>query len=226
MKQNTNSTDLLRTDRSHIELAYVMYYYFDQENADSLISLLREYATYPKEILDRVQFIVVDDGSPIQVDHPDDLNLNILFMRIDTNIAWNQPGARNLGVTMARADKVFTTDLDHKLPVHTFRHLLERPNPGKNYLKMQRLNEEGKDIGYHLNTLFFSRATCDIMVSMNSFAVTTALTMPCSGAGSAILDHALSIFQINTTASIAAVSTSRNPTTRWNETSRTTNLLL
>jgi hypothetical protein len=157
MKQNAEG-DCLKTDWSHIKLAYVIYYYLDQEDSSSLLDLLREYAGYPKEIIDHIHFVVVDDGSPVRVSIPENMNLNLTFLRIDRDIRWNQGGARNLGIVMAKADKIFTTDLDHRLPEHTLRELVGRKNPGRTIYKFQRLNEEGKDIGYHLNTLFFSRA--------------------------------------------------------------------
>jgi hypothetical protein len=162
MIENTMNKDIYagmrENDWSHIRLAYVIYFYFDQENSTSLTDLLREYAAYPRDVIDHVHFTIVDDGSPVKVEIPEDINLNILYLRIDENIQWNQGGARNLGVVMARADKIFATDLDHKLPEQTLRELVARKNPGRTFYKFKRLNEKGEDIGYHLNTLFFSRA--------------------------------------------------------------------
>lgn len=157
MNQNVNAGNAVN-DWSHIRLSYVIYFYFDQENSSSLSDLLCEYASYPKDIVDHVNFILVDDGSPVPVRIPEELNLNILHLRIDKDIRWNQGGARNLGIVMSRSDKIFTTDLDHKLPEATFRELVQRKNPGRTFYKFLRLNERGEDIGYHLNTLFFSRA--------------------------------------------------------------------
>ena len=47
---------------SHIELSYVTTFYFNQTDSSSLLELLRRYASYPGDLLDRLQFLLVDDG--------------------------------------------------------------------------------------------------------------------------------------------------------------------
>ena len=48
----------------HIELTYVTTFYFNQTDSSSVAELLRHYASYSGDLLDRLQFVLVDDGSP------------------------------------------------------------------------------------------------------------------------------------------------------------------
>lgn len=52
-------------DKSHICLSYITHFYCNQKNIDSVTSLLREYEQYDPALLDVIEFIIVDDGSPI-----------------------------------------------------------------------------------------------------------------------------------------------------------------
>ncbi|MDF2577452.1 MAG: hypothetical protein K0S74_936 [Chlamydiales bacterium] len=144
-------------DHSHIELSYIIPYYFNQDNGAALTDYLKQYALYPPELLDRIQFVLVDDGSPVKISIPTDLNLNILALRIDIDIPWNQGGARNLGVVYARSDKVLITDFDHFFPVQTLLKLVNMPHPGKNVYRMPRRDSEGAKMYRHCNTFMMSR---------------------------------------------------------------------
>lgn len=146
-------------DFSHIALTYIATFYFDQKNYRSLTDLLHCYSTYPDFILDRLQFVFVDDGSPVDVAIPEDLDLNILMLKIQKDIPWNQPGARNLGVMYARSDKIVLTDVDHMFPPHTMERMIRHGNPGKNVYKFRLvIEEDGSSDKAHPNTLFMSRA--------------------------------------------------------------------
>lgn len=156
-------------DKQHIKLTYVTHFYCNQSNMDSVFSLLRLYEKLPEDIRTAVEFVVVDDGSPIEYE-VGEYELNITWLRIKEDIRWNQAGARNLGVTYAKSDKIFITDLDHELPESTFRYLINHCNPGRNFYKIYRESREdgivrrGKvcntgDMYYgHPNTFFMSRA--------------------------------------------------------------------
>src|SRR5215510_1339981 len=67
---------------SHIELSYVTTCYFNQTDSSSVVQLLRRYASYSGDLLDRLQFVLVDDGSPVPVTLPADFDLNVLLLRI------------------------------------------------------------------------------------------------------------------------------------------------
>jgi hypothetical protein len=150
--------ELIVNDWSHIELTYVVPFYADGSDKTPVIDLLRRYAAYPAEILDVTLFVVVDDGSPVNVEIPSDINLNMRLLRVDEDIAWNQPGARNLGVVMAGSDKLFMTDVDHMLTEASFKEMIRRRNPGRTMYKFQRESDTGEPHKPHPNTYFCSRA--------------------------------------------------------------------
>ncbi|MCJ8330073.1 MAG: glycosyltransferase family 2 protein [Lentisphaeria bacterium] len=160
MSVNNSQEDFNSRDNAHIELTHILHYYLNQDDGSTIIELLREYSEYPKEILDYLQFIIIDDGSPIHVDFPTDLNINLLVLRITEDIAWNQPGCRNLGLTYSRSDKVLLTDIDHSFPVETMQKLIKHKNPGKTFYKFRRYKNDGTLIKTHPNTFFMSRARC------------------------------------------------------------------
>lgn len=144
-------------DKSHIELSYITHFYCDQESIDSVISLLKEYENYPASLLDRIEFIIVDDCSPIAYELPE-LNLNLTWLRITTDIKWNQGGARNLGVTYAKSDKILMSDLDHGFPASTLASLADYANPGRCFYKLRRKRADGSCYKGHSNLFFMSRA--------------------------------------------------------------------
>ncbi|SFM96378.1 Glycosyl transferase family 2 [Izhakiella capsodis] len=145
-------------DWQHIKLTYITHFYCNQGNIDSVLSLLRLYESYPEDILNSTHFVIVDDCSNIHYEVPE-FKLNLTWLRIDDDIAWNQGGARNLGVTYAKSDKILITDLDHHLPPETFSYLIRHKNPDRKFYKIYRNDAEtGKRIKGHSNLFFMSRA--------------------------------------------------------------------
>ncbi|MGN5574443.1 glycosyltransferase family 2 protein [Enterobacter sp. Lyrl_3] len=143
-------------DKQHIQLSYITHFYCNQENIDSVISLLAQYEKMDSELLKQIEFIIVDDCSPAKYSIPE-FDLNITWLRINSDIQWNQGGARNLGVTYAKSDKIIITDLDHVLPEHTFKYLVKVKNPGRDFFKIYRM-ENNSIIKGHSNMFFMSRA--------------------------------------------------------------------
>lgn len=142
----------------HIRLSYVAPLYLNKSNADEVLSIFDDYSTYPAEILDRVLFVLVDDGSPV----PYTLKnwpLNMIVLRVSEDIMWNNPGARNLGILYAKSDKVFVTDIDHQLDVDSMRKLIDRPQCGRNVLRLPRFASNGEKLRSHANTFLLSRGT-------------------------------------------------------------------
>lgn len=143
----------------HISLSYVVPVYTNQCRGTVLEQLLNRYASYSRKMLERIQFIVVDDGSPMPVQIPDDIDLNILLLRIKEDIPWNQPGARNLGVVYARSEKVLITDVDHEFPEDTLQHALERTCRPHEAFMFERKEADGERLNPHPNTFLFRRST-------------------------------------------------------------------
>ena len=140
-----------------IELSYVIPCYIEEGNQHSLDQLLRVYASYSPELVDRLQFVLVDDHSPYPVRVADDLDLNIKVLRINEDIRWNQAGARNLGVVYAPSDKVIVTDLDHVFAEETLQHIVDLPRLGKVMYKPFRYAADGNELSPHPNTFILSR---------------------------------------------------------------------
>lgn len=146
-----------REDKSHIELTYVTHFYCNQKNINSITDLLKKYETYSRNLIEKIEFIIVDDCSPLEYEIPD-LNLNYRWLKITTDIQWNQGGARNLGVTYAKSDKIIMSDLDHELPEHTLDYLVKHRNPGRKFYKLHRKHNDGSFYKGHSNLFFMSRS--------------------------------------------------------------------
>ncbi|MDR2684821.1 MAG: hypothetical protein LBB53_05520, partial [Prevotellaceae bacterium] len=111
-------------------LSYIVSVYFNQADRDHFLTvLLRQYESYPKEIMQYIQFVIVDDGSPQPVALPKDINLNIKLLRILQDIAWNSDGGRNLGVVYAPTSKILLTDIDHDFPPELLAMMLKAKTP-------------------------------------------------------------------------------------------------
>lgn len=143
---------------SHIRLSYVTHFYCDEDaKFKSIQTMLANYAAYPKEVLDLVHFIIVDDGSPISYE-AEGYGLNITWLKISDEIPWNNPGARNLGVTYAQSENVVISDTDHYLPADTLEYLCRRKNCGKNFYKFWRVLEDGSIDRPHPNLFLIARS--------------------------------------------------------------------
>jgi hypothetical protein len=143
-------------DKQHILLTYVIHYYLDQKSPATILDLLFKYSKYPSDLLDVIQFVIVDDGSPLKFKIPE-YDLNITWLRITDDIIWNQGGSRNLGVTYAKSDKVLLADLDHEFPEHTLKNMTEMRSLGKKFYKIWKLNKDNKISRPHPNTFLISR---------------------------------------------------------------------
>ncbi len=140
-----------------IELSYIIPCYIEEHNKDSIDKLLRIYASYDKALVDRIQFVLVDDHSPLPVSIDSDLDLNVKVLRINENIPWNQPGAHNLAVLYASCDKMIMSDLDHLFPEKSLRHIVDLPQLGKLMYKPFRYAADGSELHPHPNTFILSR---------------------------------------------------------------------
>ncbi|MEN3262008.1 glycosyltransferase family 2 protein [Sodalis endosymbiont of Spalangia cameroni] len=145
-------------DKQHIKLTYITHFHCNQENINSVNRLLEQYEKYSSSVLDHLEFIIVDDGSPVSY-KISDFNLNLTWLKINEDIPWNQSGARNLGVTYAKSDKIIITDLDHTFPEKTLKYLINRRNPGRSFYKLYRKSQLTPGVMKgHSNIFFMSRA--------------------------------------------------------------------
>lgn len=144
-------------DKSHIRLTYVTHFYLDQKRPDTVLDLLGRYQRYAPALLDRMQFVVVDDCSPLRFELPD-LDMNLTWLRIMDDIPWNQGGARNLGVVCAASDKVLLTDIDHEFPEATLAKMVRMRECGRDFFKIYRTDPvSGRFRHGHSNIFLLSR---------------------------------------------------------------------
>ena len=87
-----------------LDVSIIIPLYFNQKNTATLDSLLSVYSNYEQDILSKVEFVFVDDCSPIEIVIPNHYKLNYQLLRITDDIRWNQSGAKNLGATFAKSN--------------------------------------------------------------------------------------------------------------------------
>lgn len=141
---------------NHIKLSYIVSLYIDRKDLKPFHYLLDTYSAYNESILKHIHFIFVDDCSPEPITIPENYNLNYTLVRITSDIPWNQGGARNLGVHVAKSSKIVVTDLDHIFPESVFHDLVFRAQPSFLYMFNRIRNE--KQIAPHFNTFFTSKS--------------------------------------------------------------------
>jgi SAM-dependent methyltransferase len=90
-------------------LTIVTHHYNNHEGVKLQLDTWR---SYPKEILEQLDLIVVDDFSDSPAKH-DFTGLPLRRFRVETDIEWNQCGCRNLGASQARTDWLLLYDIDH-----------------------------------------------------------------------------------------------------------------
>ncbi|MDN0081259.1 glycosyltransferase family A protein [Crenobacter sp. SG2305] len=146
-----------KLDYSHIRLSYVTYFYINQKSPDTVYQLLEHYSKYPPELLDQIQFVLVDDGSPLEYE-PRDYGLNITWVKVDEDIPWNMAGARNLGFLYAKSENVILTDVDHAFPVEVLQELVKKRPVGKQIYRFWRRDDKGAYYGAHPNVFLLARS--------------------------------------------------------------------
>lgn len=139
-----------------IELSYILPVFFDQNNTNTLLELLHFYASFSPEVLERMEFIIVDDHSPLSVTIPASINLNYRLFRITDDIAWNQGGARNLGAVHS-VQKMILTDCDHRFPEKLLKIIHASKVPKNTLYTFKRNDANGKVTIGHRNTFYTSK---------------------------------------------------------------------
>lgn len=143
----------------NIDLCIIMPVFFNQKDTKSLTDSLRVYAGYAPELMRRIQFIIVDDHSPIPISIPEDINLNILLFRVTDDIQWNQAGARNLGATYATSQRMILTDCDHMFTEKLLYKIIDSRVPTKKIFIFKRETMDGKPINSACNIFYISKST-------------------------------------------------------------------
>ena len=98
-----------------------IYPYYD--NAKFFRKQIAWWLEYPRDILEHVRVIVVDDGSPrfpalevLQDMAPNAAGLRLRLFTIEVDVRWNWLAARNIGAHHASDGWLMLTDMDHVCP--------------------------------------------------------------------------------------------------------------
>jgi predicted glycosyltransferase involved in capsule biosynthesis len=133
--------------------------YAEVGNAPFVANLVKHYQDLPLSLREKFELILVDDHSPHALESFVQGSLNMRILRIDEDIPWNQPGARNLGVVYSRSDKIIMHDVGQCLPKQTLEKIVSMKNPSNRIYKFQSMSERNGVITQsHPNTLFMSRS--------------------------------------------------------------------
>jgi len=130
--------DFVRKPITRLNLVYPYYM-----NGETLVEYQKRWLTFPADILDKLRFIIVDDGSPKKpaasfvLDGQDLLNLDIY--RIDIDKPWNNEGAQNLGSLFCVNEWIFSTDMDHFLPLESISKIFSLKPRRIEYFMFKRL---------------------------------------------------------------------------------------
>lgn len=103
----------------------------------------------PREVLERVLFILVDDGSRVSpakavIDEVwgDKIPLQFRLYRVVPDIPWNQHGCRNLAAREAPKGWLFMSDIDHTLPYYSLKWILEAKLDVAKFYTVRRMTRE------------------------------------------------------------------------------------
>lgn len=137
-----------------IDRLTLIYPYY--ENPCMLGIQLAHWQSYPKKLLEKCRFVIIDDGSPgypafdVIGKNP---KLPLILYRINENIPWNQHGARNLGAKVIKADWLFMSDMDLVLDADNAQRLLQTPVYDSAFYKFGRVKMPAWEIyKQHCNT--------------------------------------------------------------------------
>jgi glycosyltransferase involved in cell wall biosynthesis len=128
----------------------LIYPYYNSEGI--LQKQLEGWNSLAKDLIDSLEVILVDDGSPQSPALPvilrnGPLRFKIRLYRVLVDIPWNQHGARNLGAQEADHGWLFMSDIDHQLPEESIRALMEMKLNRKRYYTLQRVTAVKKEDG-------------------------------------------------------------------------------
>ena len=92
-------------------LTFVMATYGQPKMLEKWWETLR---TYPEAVAAKIRLVIVDDHGDPPAEIPEDIRgiFKAALYRVTKNIPWNQPGARNLGVHVAKTDWLLLLDPD------------------------------------------------------------------------------------------------------------------
>jgi len=131
-------------------ITQILPYY---NSAGMLRAQLLNWMVLPKEILDHLLVILIDDGSPrcpalpVIKEVGPLKSLNLRLYRVTVDIPWNQHGAKNLGAKEAPDGWMFMSDIDHMLPYDSISGLMRTKLDPTKFYTLQRVTAVKKEDG-------------------------------------------------------------------------------
>lgn len=147
-----------------IFLSVVMAYY---ENPKMLRRQLENFASLPEDLLARLEYIVVDDGSPTSpaadVAAANPWPFKFQLYRVKVDVRWNQDSARNIGAHHSSYPWLLLTDIDHLVPEETLQSIVfeEKLFEGGAYRFSRKDDVSFEPYKPHPNSWLMTRATFD-----------------------------------------------------------------
>jgi glycosyltransferase involved in cell wall biosynthesis len=105
------------------DISLCMAYY---ENRGMLAKQYEQIRNLPIEIREHLEVVVCDDGSPDNPAWVEDIGCKLQVYRIEVDIRWNQDAARNICCAHATKPWLLLTDMDHMVPMATWRSVMRR----------------------------------------------------------------------------------------------------
>lgn len=140
----------------------ITFVYPFYENPIFLGLQLRQWTTYPPELMRQLAVIVVDDGSPncpaVDVLRNFALPFPLRLFRIGVDVRWNWLAARNIGMLHA-IGWTLMTDMDHMVPEATLRALVYGKLCPSYIYRFTRREACGKSIHPHPNSMLMTATT-------------------------------------------------------------------
>ena len=137
-----------------IKLSLISHYY---NHADEVVRQVNRLKSLDQNILDQIEFVLVDDCSEdIVILEPG--NLDLKHFRVITSIDWNQGGSRNLGAFNARGEWALFFDIDQLFRAGALEHIIELlPHLNTNYMYYFKILElinilNNESLSCHPNT--------------------------------------------------------------------------
>jgi hypothetical protein len=124
---------------------------------------LETWASYPPEVRDQFRFIIVDDCSPEPAE-PVILaarmrECEISLYRIERDVAWGWPAAKNIAMHHAPDGPALITDIDHVLePEDAIRLLALKVKPDAHYIPRRRKASDRSEYKRHPSTYVMQRS--------------------------------------------------------------------
>lgn len=139
-----------------VKLSVITHVYNEQ---DAVLRHLTDWLHIPEAIRQHIEFIVIDDFSDDPLVLPR-VSLNLQLVRVDDDVAWNQPGCRNLAAMLASAPWLLFFDVDNMLNPSDFAKLVSGlASAPKDCLFLFKRIEAGREVAPHLNCFLVARSS-------------------------------------------------------------------